>query len=132
MFPEVLATTLCKQWSTSFYFQRIYLLFFQMSVWNLNLVRDHPFSTYAKYSEKLTFLTPLYAHIHAHIRGLEMLAFQKKFVHTKWMIPWPILTLVTRYTTAQIDSENNWFKQGLCKPNSKRYFVVSSQVNEYT
>ena len=26
-------------------------------------LREHPFSTYAKYSEKLTFLTPRFAHV---------------------------------------------------------------------
>ena len=34
-------------------------------------------STYAKFSEKLTFLTPWYAHVRVHTRGLEMLAFRK-------------------------------------------------------
>ena len=29
---------------------------------------DHPFSTYAKFSEKLTFLTPRYAHVRVRIR----------------------------------------------------------------
>ena len=28
---------------------------------------DHSFSTYAKFSKKLTFLTPLYAHVRAGI-----------------------------------------------------------------
>ena len=35
--------------------------------------RDHPFSTYAKLSEKLTFLTPW----HERIKWKEMLAFRK-------------------------------------------------------
>ena len=39
--------------------------------------RGHLLSTYAKFSGKLTFLTPLYAHIHVRIRRLEMLFFQK-------------------------------------------------------
>ena len=33
------------------------------------LFGDHSFSTYVKFSEKLTFLTPSYAHVHVHIRG---------------------------------------------------------------
>ena len=36
-------------------------------------IKDHPFSTYAKLSEKLTFLTPW----HERIKWKEMLAFQK-------------------------------------------------------
>ena len=39
--------------------------------------RDHPLSTYAKYSKKLTFLTPWYAHVRVCIRRLEMLVFRK-------------------------------------------------------
>ena len=39
----------------------------------------YPLSTYAKFSEKLTFLTPWYAHVRVRIgvRGLEMLVFRK-------------------------------------------------------
>ena len=37
----------------------------------------HPLSTYAEFSEKLTFLTPQYAHVGVRIRGLEMLVFRK-------------------------------------------------------
>ena len=40
-------------------------------------IRGHPLSTYAKFSEKLTFLTPWHAHVRVRIRGLEMLIFQK-------------------------------------------------------
>ena len=37
----------------------------------------HPLSTYAKFSEKLTLLTPWYAHVRVRINGLETLVFQK-------------------------------------------------------
>ena len=40
-------------------------------------VSGHQLSTYAKFSEKLTFLTPSYARPHVHIRVLEMLLFRK-------------------------------------------------------
>ena len=43
----------------------------------INMIRGHPLSTYAKFSEKLTFLTPLYAHVRVRIRGLEMLVSRK-------------------------------------------------------
>ena len=39
------------------------------------MVRGHLLRTYAKFSEKLIFLTPRYAHVRVRIRGLEMLAF---------------------------------------------------------
>ena len=37
----------------------------------------HPFNKYAKFSEKLIFLTPRYGHVHVRIRGQEMLVFRK-------------------------------------------------------
>ena len=33
------------------------------------MIGGHPFSTYANFSEKLTFLTPWYAHVRVRIRG---------------------------------------------------------------
>ena len=38
---------------------------------------NYPFSTSAKFSEKLKFLTPSYAGIRVRIRGYEILAFGK-------------------------------------------------------
>ena len=38
---------------------------------------DHPFSMYAKFSEKLAFLTLCYVHVRMHIREQEMTVFQK-------------------------------------------------------
>ena len=44
---------------------------------NIKSIRGHPLiSTYAQFSEKLTFLTPLYAHIRVRIKGLEILVLQ--------------------------------------------------------
>ena len=40
-------------------------------------VWSHPLSTYAKFSEKLTFLPPWYVHVRVRIRGSEMLVFRK-------------------------------------------------------
>ena len=39
--------------------------------------RGHPLSTYPEFSEKLTFLTPWYAHAHVRVKGLEILVFRK-------------------------------------------------------
>ena len=41
------------------------------------MVWGHPLSTYAKFSEKPTFLTTWYAHVRVRIRRLEMLVFRK-------------------------------------------------------
>ena len=51
----------------------------QMSLFDLRLrvTTGHPLSTYAKFSEKLAFLTPWYAHARVRIRGLEMLVFRE-------------------------------------------------------
>ena len=51
--------------------------------------RDHLFSTFSEFSEKLTFLTPWYAFILKHIMGLEMLVFREIF-RTYKMIKWMI------------------------------------------
>ena len=42
-----------------------------------SFIGGHPLSTYAKFSEKLTFLTSWYAHVRVRIKGLEMLVFRK-------------------------------------------------------
>ena len=42
-----------------------------------NILRGQPLSTYAKFSEKLIFLTHWYAHVRGRVRGLEMLVFRK-------------------------------------------------------
>ena len=39
--------------------------------------RGYPLSTYAEFSEKLTFQIPWYAHVRVRIRDLEMLVFRK-------------------------------------------------------
>ena len=40
------------------------------------IVRDYLFSTFAKFSKKLTILTPWYAHVRVRIRRSEMLVFR--------------------------------------------------------
>ena len=47
----------------------------------------HPFSTYAKFSEKLKFLTPWCAHVRVRIKGWEILVFRKFCLRTKWINP---------------------------------------------
>ena len=49
-------------------------------------VRGHSFSTYAKFSEKLTF-TSWYAHVSVRIRGLEILVFLENVVYV--LNEWP-------------------------------------------
>ena len=39
--------------------------------------RDHSFSMYAKFPEKITLLTPWYAHVRKRIRELEIMVFRK-------------------------------------------------------
>ena len=47
-------------------------------------IRDHPVSTYTKFSEKLTFLTPRYAYVPVRIKRLEIMVF-RKILRTYWM-----------------------------------------------
>ena len=44
---------------------------------NFQICISVPLSTYAKFSEKLTFLNPRYAHVGVRIRRLEMLVFRR-------------------------------------------------------
>ena len=56
------------------------LFWVQWEAWlNFEYVGGHPLSMYAKFYEKVTFLTPWYAHVRVRIRGLEMLVFFGKF-----------------------------------------------------
>ena len=63
-------TEFCQ--SRSFY-KHILNCFLRLELW----VRGHPLSMHTKFSEKLTFLTPWYAHLRGRIRELEILVFQK-------------------------------------------------------
>ena len=49
------------------------------------------FSTYAKLSGKLTFLTPWYAHQRLRIRGQKMLVFGKFCGRTEWIMSYYVL-----------------------------------------
>ena len=58
----------------------------QQCIW-LFIVMDHSVSTNAIFFEKLTFLTPWYAHVHVSIRGKEMLVFQIfTYVLNEWSL----------------------------------------------
>ena len=41
----------------------------------------HPLSTYANFSEKLTFPTPRYAHVRVRIRGVRNVSFSDNFAY---------------------------------------------------
>ena len=58
-------------------YQKIWFKFSNLFEFHFFIDSDHTFSTYAKCSEKLNFLTPWYAHECVHIRGYEMLVFRK-------------------------------------------------------
>ena len=49
--------------------------------------RDHPFSMYAKFSKKLTFFNPWYAHAGVRVIGKKCSFFEKFCVHTTWKTP---------------------------------------------
>ena len=68
-------------------------------------IRGHPLSTYAKFSEKLTFLTPWYAHIRVPIRGLEMLVFRK--ILRTYLMDNPLWKLL-KFLSALVSSYTLW------------------------
>ena len=67
----------------------------EVSIWanlhvflKIDILRDHPFSTWAKCSKKLTFLTSWYAHERVHIRRWKMLVFSENFAYVlnRWAL----------------------------------------------
>ena len=54
----------------------------------INLFKDHSFSTFAKRSDKLTFLTPWYAHMCAY-QGIRNVSLSENFAHL--LIEWSLL-----------------------------------------
>ena len=61
----------------------------------INFIRDHSFSRYAKFSEKLTFFTPWYDTLtHVCILGCKKCKFYAKFSKKLTSLtPWPLDTL---------------------------------------
>ena len=53
------------------------------------ILRVYPLSTHAKFSERLTFPTPWYAHVRVRIRGLEKLVF-RNILRTYLINGWPL------------------------------------------
>ena len=45
--------------------------------------RNHSFSTLAKFSEKLVFLIPSYAHVRVRIREVRKIKFLENFAYVK-------------------------------------------------
>ena len=56
--------------------------------WFFEALRDHLFSTFAKFSGKQAFLTSWYTHIRVRIRGWEILVFRKVFadILNEWVL----------------------------------------------
>ena len=69
--PKVFFVKFAQILRTPFFTEKLRWLLCSFEGWG------HPLSTYAKFSEKLTFLTPWNAHVRVRIRGLEMLVFRK-------------------------------------------------------
>ena len=61
------------------------LFYYPLHVFSFSL-RSRPLSTYAKFSRKLTFLTPWYARTCAY-QGVKNLSFSENFNARKWMTP---------------------------------------------
>ena len=72
--------------------------FFKLQIPHISLpynIRGHPLSAYSKFSEKLTFLTPWYAHVRLRIRRLEMLVFRK--ILRTYLMDDPLTWYSTKY-----------------------------------
>ena len=65
---------------------------------------DLLFSMYAQFLEKLTFLTPIYAHVSVRIRGKKYQFFGKFWVRSKWIVPKLNFLKETFVTTLKLSS----------------------------
>ena len=52
------------------------------------ILRGHPLSTYIKFSEKLTFLTPWYAHVRCAYQEVKSVSFSENFAYV--LNGWPL------------------------------------------
>ena len=84
-------------------FQLLYVL--RMPGNKRKFARGHPLSRYAKSSEKLTFLTPWYAHVRVRIKGLEMSVFRK--ILRTYLMDDPLRLLLVNHTAKKIIIINN-------------------------
>ena len=84
-------------------FQLLYVL--RMPGNKRKFARGHPLSRYAKSSEKLTFLTPWYAHVRVRIKGLEMSVFRK--ILRTYLMDDPVRLLLVNHTAKKIIIINN-------------------------
>ena len=74
----------------SFFFnkQLIFMDYNCIKVVRIRSFGCHSFSTHAKYSEKLTFLTPWYPHVRVSIRSKKMLFFSEYLAYelNEWLL----------------------------------------------
>ena len=94
-------------------FQLLYVL--RMPGNKRKFARGHPLSRYAKSSEKLTFLTPWYAHVRVRIKGLEMSAFRK--ILRTYLMDDPLRLLLVNHTA----KKNNHHKQQHQQPQHNHH-----------
>ena len=75
--------------------------------------RDHSFSAFAKFSDKLTFLSPWYAHVRVR-KGVRIVSFSESFVNklNKW-------------------SPADRQRPGLTKINTSNEYIETKQSNRY-
>ena len=83
---------------------------------NAPVVRDHSFSTFSKFSERLTFLTPWY--IYVCVRGVRNVSFSENFENV--LNEWSLTRTVNHRSILQI----NWLVHiGMCGT-----FVVNESI----
>ena len=70
------------------YFPSVYVSFERPWFSYYSSIRDHSFSKYAKFSQKVTFLTPWYASVRVQIMGVRNVSFWENFAHAinEWLL----------------------------------------------
>ena len=116
--------TLIRKWATLIR-KWVFLFYSSSSVFTKIKIRGHPFSVYAKFSEKLTFPTPWYAHV--------PVSFSNNFAYvlngwTIMNVPWQnvnnFLSVVLKKFAVRKEKIWNW-KQEAGKPFSPEATVCT-------
>ena len=113
-------------------------------------LRGHPLSMYAKFSKKLPFLTPWYAHVRVRIRGVRNVSFSENFAYV--LNGWPLivtfqlkysqeLNVIPAFTKYKILRYSTYLSENICEtksektlPSSLRWHLkpFSGQCSQFT
>ena len=95
-----------------------------------NQLRGHPLSTYATFSEKLTFLTPWYAHVRAY-QGVRNVSFSENiaYVRNGWSLIRSVATAKQKYREEKRSKKIN-DQKSIVTNKLEEVILKSDQLNK--